>query len=524
MTSRDAVAGPLRVTELLVPLSLAADLAMGAPDGQAAQACLLATGLGRRIGLPDSALADVYYTTLLKHLGCTATAHEEASHLGGDELAVRPLLSRTDDTRLPEVLSLLASIGGGSGLIARSRIVFGALAGARWGPGVQRAVCEVATLLAARIGMPETVQVALGQTFERWDGKGQPGKLRGEAIEFSARVAHVASRAIAFHAIGGARAALESVRQGRGGWFDPVVADALFEHGPALLTEIDATDTLDAALEQEPRPWRTVHTRDVEAIAAAFADMADLKSSFTVGHSPGVAALVYEAAPRLGLADGETAELKLAALLHDLGRVGVPSGAWERPQLRSADWERMRLHPYYTERILSRGRVFAGVASIAGLHHERLDGSGYYRGSRASQLPIAARLLAAADTYQAKTQERPHRAALPAEAAAELLLADARAGRLDPDAVVAVVEVVAHGRTTRIARETPAGLTEREIEVLRLIAKGCSNREIADRLVISPRTAEHHVQHIYEKIGLSTRAGAVMFALQYDLLTPPLHP
>jgi HD-GYP domain-containing protein (c-di-GMP phosphodiesterase class II) len=398
--------------------------------------------------------------------------------------------------------------------------VVGAITGMRWSVEVQRAVCEVATLVAERLEMSEAVRESLGQTFERWDGKGQSRGLEGEAIAFPARIAHVASRAAAFHELGGVDAAVASVRQSRGGWFDPEIADAFVTHGRALLAELDAGDPLDAALEQEPQPWRTVHAGAVEQIARAFADMADLKSSFTLGHSPGVAELVRAAAPQLGLSETESDALQLAALLHDLGRVGVPSGIWEkRSPLGGADWERVRLHPYYTERILARGRTLAGIAPLAGMHHERLDGSGYHRGSRAREIPMAARLLGAADAFQAKTQARPHRAALPVEAAAALLAEQARRGQLDADAVAAVVEA-AGGRAPRGERASPAGLTERELEVLRLLAEGCSNPQIADRLVISRRTAEHHVQHIYEKIGLSTRAGATMFALQHELLAP----
>jgi HD-GYP domain-containing protein (c-di-GMP phosphodiesterase class II) len=324
---------------------------------------------------------------------------------------------------------------------------------------------------------------------------------------------------VAFYELEGEEAALESVRQSRAGWFDPTIADAFLEYGAKLLAELDAVDPLDAALEQEPRPWRIVRPREVQRVARAFADMADLKSSFTLGHSPEVAALARAAAPGIGLTQAEADDVELAGLLHDIGRVGVPSGIWEkRGRLGSADWERVRLHPYYAERVLGRSRRLVAIASIAGMHHERLDGSGYHRGSRAREVPIAARLLAAADCYQTKTQPRPHRGPLPAEAAAETLSEEARQGRLDPDAVAAVIEA-AGGSALRAVRVAPAGLTEREVEVLVLLARGCTNREISERLVISTRTAEHHVQHIYEKIGLSTRAGATMFALQNELLT-----
>ena len=517
-------ASPLRLAELLVPLSLVTDIGMGTPDGEAARACVLASELAVKMGLPSDAIADVYYTTLLKHLGCTATAHEEAAHLGGDELATRPLISRTDEARPSELLSLLRTIGADRSPLERGRIVLGTITGMRWGIEVQRAVCEVASVVAERLGMTPTVRSSLAQGFERWDGRGQPNQIKGDAIELPARFAHLATRALAFHELGGADVAIASVRDSRGGWLDPELVSAFEQYGPTLLEQIDEGDPLEAALRVEPQPWRTVEPRGVLEVARGFADMADLKSSFTLGHSPAVAQLVRDTAPRVGLSDSERADLEIAALLHDIGRVGVPSGVWEKgSRLTASDWERVRLHAYYSERTLVRSSQLAHLAPLVGMHHERLDGSGYHRGSRAPEISLASRLLAAADTYQAKTQSRPHRPALSPDAAADAIVREAAEGRLDPDVVAAIAEV-AQGRVRRVARSAPAGLTDREVEVLRLVAEGCSNREIADRLVISTRTAEHHVQHIYEKIGLSTRAGATMFALQHELLIPDSQP
>jgi DNA-binding CsgD family transcriptional regulator len=220
--------------------------------------------------------------------------------------------------------------------------------------------------------------------------------------------------------------------------------------------------------------------------------------------------------------DRETVDrLHVAGLLHDVGRAGVSNAVWEKPgPLTGAEWEQVRLHPYYTERILATSSSLTPVAAVAGLHHERLDGSGYHRGCGASSLGSAARVLAAADSFQAMTQRRPHRPALDADQAGEELRGDAHRGRLDPDAVAAVLD--AAGKPYRPARggSQPGGLSSREVEVLRLVAEGCSNPEIGRRLGVSRRTAEHHVQHIYTKLGVSTRAAAALFALEHDLLVP----
>ena len=231
-----------------------------------------------------------------------------------------------------------------------------------------------------------------------------------------------------------------------------------------------------------------------------------------------MAALARARPPHAGLDADEAAALRRAALVHDLGRVGVPNGVWDKPgPLSDAEWERVRLHSYYTERILARAPALAPLGATAGLHHERLDGSGYHRGGAAAALRRAARLLAVADAYQAMTQPRPHRPArAPDEAAAEIG-AEVAAGRLDRAAAGAVLHAAGQ-RGALPRRPWPAGLSEREVEVLRLLCRGLSKRQVAEALVVAPATVDHHVRHIYGKIGVSTRAGAAVFALEHGLL------
>ncbi len=221
---------------------------------------------------------------------------------------------------------------------------------------------------------------------------------------------------------------------------------------------------------------------------------------------------------RLGLPQDRVGTVRRAALLHDVGRVAVSSAVWEQERsLTSSQWEQVRLHPYHTERILSRSAQLVGLARIAGMHHERMDGTGYHHGAPGGSIPTEARLLAASDAFQAMTQARPHRRALAPEEAARELGAEAERGRLDVDCARAVI--AAAGQQPTVGRRAwPAGLTDREVDVLRLLARGCSNREIAAELVISSRTAEHHVQHLYAKIGGSTRAAAAVFAMEHGLV------
>jgi HD-GYP domain-containing protein (c-di-GMP phosphodiesterase class II) len=244
-----------------------------------------------------------------------------------------------------------------------------------------------------------------------------------------------------------------------------------------------------------------------------------MRSAYTVGHSPGVAALAEGAARKLGLSGSESSSLRHAGLLHDLGRAGVPVSAWNQTTpLSDQDWERMRRHPSLTELVLARSNALGHLGTLAGLHHERLDGTGY-RGISAASQPITARILAVADCYQTKLELRPHRSASAPGTAADELLGEARAGKLDGAVVDAVL--VAAGQQVRPGkRPLPAGLSEREAEVLSLTVRGLSNRQVADALVVSPKTVGHHIENIYSKIGVSTRVGATMFALQHGLIAP----
>jgi HD-GYP domain-containing protein (c-di-GMP phosphodiesterase class II)/DNA-binding CsgD family transcriptional regulator len=513
----DRIEESVRLIDILAPLSLVTDLGMGQPPEEAMMSCLLATGLARRMGLPEPEVADVYYATLLKHLGCTATAHEEARYLGGDELAGRELARITDFARMADNGRLMANVGKGRGAIRRTRIVVGMLGGVRWGPRVTRAICEVGATMARRLSMSQGVEKSLYQMFERWDGKGGPQGVRGERILLPARFANVASQAVAFANGWGIAEVERTIHQRSGGWFDPGIVSGFEKYGRGLLEEMAGSDAMAAVVEAEPEPHRSIQPWDLDSVARAFADMVDLKSPHHHGHSANVADLASRGASALGLGENETRDIQVAALLHDLGRVGVPAGVWDKPApLTTAEWEAVRLHPYHTERILTRSPPLRGVAHTASMHHERQDGSGYHRGVTAASIAMPARLLAAADAYQAMREDRAHRPALAADKAADRVLRESQKGRLDPDAVRAVCD--AAGVPVSARREWPMGLSKREVEVLRLMATGLSNREIGRRLFISARTAEHHVQHIYAKIGASTRASAAMFAMEHDLV------
>ena len=500
-----------RLLGLLGGLSTMTDLGTSAGTDESLHRCLVATRFARALGCSETEVATVLYTSLLQHLGCTAYAHESAATWGDDVTANRyAFLTDWSDPR--DLLRTFApGMAAGAGT-SRTRVLATMVRhGRRIDAEGPPATCEVARDAAGRLGLPGEVGEALHAILTRWNGKGFP-RLAGDAIPRATRIMHVASTAVLFSLHADPDTALRQVAARARTELDPELAAAF---GPDLLAGLAHGDPYLQLLDAEPDPARWVGEEDVERVARTFGDLADLKSPWLHGHSAAVGDLAGKAAAALGSADQRTT--RLAGYLHDVGRVAVSSAVWDKPDaLTASEREALELHPYWTEKVLSRVPELATVARVAGQHHERCDGSGYHRGLPGSGLVPESRVLAAADRYRCLVEDRPHRPATDPDRAAAQLAADARAGLLDADAVAAVREAAGHETGSR--RPRPAGLTERQVEVLRLVASGLSNREIGDRLVISRRTAEHHVQDVYSRIGTSTRAGAALFAMEHGLL------
>ena len=510
---------PVRLADLLAGLSRLADLGFGLQAGEALRSCALATGLARSLDLPDDDVRAAFCTALLHHVGCTGYAHETA-RVFGDELVLNMAAGLENQADPRDMFAtFLPTLTRGRPPLERARLALTAFTrGKRFGEAYTTAACEVGRDAARRLHLPDEVQRGVYHVYELWRGPGVPAGLAGEDIPVASRIARLTGIAVLFDTIGGVGPAVDAARRRGGGMLDPGLAEHFADRAEALLGGVNATDPRAAALDAEPRPVVSVPDRQLVEVAAVFADLADLKSPYTHGHSSGVAALARGAGERLGLAPAAIADLEVAGLLHDVGRVAIPDTVWEKPgALEAHEWEQVRLHTYHSERILAGSERLARLVPLVGMHHERLDGSGYHRGCARADLPMSARVLAAADAYQAMTQRRAHRPALAPEQAQQRLLDDARKGLLDSDAVAAVLAAAGHDAAVA-RRDPPAGLTDREVEVLRLVADGCSNAQIAGRLVISRRTAEHHVQHIYTKIGVSSRAAAALFAMEHDLL------
>ena len=514
------MSGQLRLAELLGGLSIAADLGFGLEPEEAMRSCLIATAFARHQGLGEDEVADAFYTALLVHVGCTALSHESAAAFG-DDLALMRAVASTNVADPKDVEgTLVPELTRGMDPARASAVAsFSVEQGRAFGRMFDTGSCEVASATARRVGLGESVQRALREVVEWWNGDGPPEGLAGDEISLPARVARVAADAAHFDRIGGEAAVIAALEARKGVILDPALVDAFGPAAAALLGEARRGDPRERILEAEPAPVAEVDATKLSEVAAAFGDVSDLKTPWMHGHSAATAGLAAEAGGRLGLDRRTLSRLEVAALLHDLGRVAISNAIWEKPgPLTAAEWEQVRMHAYHSERILATTPSFEPMARTAGMHHERLDGSGYHRGCRGAELPPDARVLAAADAFCAMTADRPHRAALAGERAAEELKRGVREGGLDREAVGAVLDAAGERRPRRRDNLRPGGLSEREVEVLRLVAEGCSNPEIAERLVISRRTAEHHVQHIYAKVGLSSRAGLALFAHEHELV------
>ncbi len=509
--------GPIRLTEILAAIAMATDLGTGQPMGHALRTCFLSTAIAREMGCGPDEVREVHQVALLRFLGCTADSAETAVMAGGDDLAFNAAMAPVFmGSTLESMGPLMRSVGVGKPLPTKVRL----LAATLTSPGeLARALlahCEVATALAKRLGLSHGVVTALGHAYERWDGKGHPAGVAHESVPLAMRVVAVARDVDVLTRLG--IDVGEALRSRSGHAYDPDVVNVVSNMPKTWSEPLDSGDTWAAVTDVEPLPHTTIASGGLDDALGVFADFADLKSTWMRGHSRTVADLARRGARNAGLGQEESDQLGRAGLLHDLGRVGVENGIWDKQGgLSTEAWERVRLHPYLTERILAHCAPLSDLGQLASTHHERLDGSGYHRGSLAGRLSTSSRILAAADVWAALTAERPHRPAMDRASAARIMDQQVGEGRLDRDAVAAIHAATGE-RQARMTSEGAGRLTAREVEVLRLIARGLSNKEVARDLFISPKTVGRHVENIYAKIDVSTRAGAALHAMSEGLV------
>jgi HD-GYP domain-containing protein (c-di-GMP phosphodiesterase class II) len=398
----------------------------------------------------------------------------------------------------------------------RTAASMAATGGARVMRGIQ-GHCLVTSTLADQLGLPEETSAAVRQFFTRWDGQGVPRGVRGEQIALVVRLFHLADVVEVHHRRSGVAAAVEVARARSGSQFDPRLVDAFCSTAVEVLPV--ATDEHDAHELFAGEPGLTGQLTDDELDAAlvALADFTDLRSVSRAGHSRGVADLSAAAARGLRLPAGEVRMVYRAGLVHDVGLHGVPTTILDKTApVTASEGERLRAASYFTERVLARPPALARLGAIAGLAHERMDGSGYHRGIGGQAVPLPGRILAAACAFRELVEPRPSRPARTLKEATGVIRAEIAAGRLDQAAADAVLAAAGAGTRRRVAG--PAGLTPRELEVLGLIARGASTGDVADRLGISRKTAGTHIERIYAKTGASSRSTATLFALRSGLL------
>ena len=512
----------LRMSELVATLALGQDNAFGQPLESQLRSCLLAVWLSDEADLGPDTRSTVYWTALLRYVGCTGHAHE-VSGLFGDEIVARARTLLHDAANPQEVIGeaiALATAGHPPDEQEQIRQIIEREA-IPWSEHNFASGCEVADVLVRRLGFGPDVRDALRCTFERWNGMGFPAHVSGEDIPLPMRIVHLTHDMEAIGRLGSFDEALEAAHDRRDRTYDPRLVDLFVAHGEHWFGQLGKVEPWDATLELEPSPRRELRGTDLDDALRVVADFVDLKSPFMGGHSRRCAALCSRAAAVAGLTDDEATALVRAALVHDLGSTAIPNSIWDKPgPLTRAEFDRVEIHPMLTEQMLRRSPALAELTPLAASHHERLDGSGYHRRERASADDVSSGILAAADVYTAMTSDRADRPAYSeVQAAAELALL-VSGGVLDGRATDAVLSASGHGsnRSSRRASTRPGGLTKREVEVLRLAARGLTTAAIAEELFISPKTVDHHVQHVYTKIGVSTRAAAALWAMEHGVV------
>jgi putative nucleotidyltransferase with HDIG domain len=450
--SPDAVTPPtgtpgdtVRVSEVISALSYALDLTEGQPEGHSVRTCLIGMRIGREIGLDADARSSLFYALLLKDAGCSSNSAATCELFGADDHTVKRTWKTVDwASRWQSIGHVVRNVRPGESIVAKARQVVGFTKQEAPGTELVRTRCERGADIARMLEMPDDTAAAIRALDEHWDGRGVPGGLAGEEIPLLARIACLAQTVEIFHSTRGLQAAFGVAVDRAGRWFDPELVRALrglrtdgaFWAGLAGDCRAQA-----AALEPGDRALTADGDR-LDRIAHAFARVIDAKSPYTYRHSEGVAEYADAAARVLGFDADARRDLRRAALLHDVGKLGVSNRILDKPaKLTEEEFAVVRRHPEYSYRILARVAPFRALAETAASHHERMDGRGYHRGIAAGTLPLAARVLAVADVCDALSAERPYRAAMPRERVLEIMRRDAGPA-LCPDSFAALQEAL----------------------------------------------------------------------------------
>lgn len=437
----------LKLSELIGSLSYALDLTEGQPEGHCVRSCWIGMHIGREAALAPQQLWELYYTLLLKDVGCSSNAARICELYLTDDLGFKRDFKSVRDSTPHLIAFVLKHTGLKAGLAERFRAVLAMLREGR--DTAQELIvtrCSRGAEIARLLRFPESVAAGIYSLDEHYNGKGRPNRLQGEAIPVYARIAMLAQLVDVFHTAGGREAALAELRYRTGSWLDPQLVRA-FERvaaGAGFWTQL-AAPGLDATVFAMEPAGHTMPIDDdyLDDIATAFGQVVDSKSPYTGGHSARVALYTDMIAESLGLSPERRRWLKRGALLHDVGKLGVSNSILDKPgALDREEWAQVRRHAEFTETILTRIDAFAELGRIAGAHHERLDGGGYPRGLAADRIALETRIITTADIFDAITAERPYRAAIPPRQA--LAMMEKTVGTaLDPRCFAALQDAVA---------------------------------------------------------------------------------
>lgn len=512
------------LAELLCALSFATDMSMGQLMEHGLRTAYIGLQIADTMHLPEEDRQGIFYGALLKDAGCTACASIFSTFFAGNDLGPRSDCILLDHDSMKQAVAWFwrhapqdVSIAG------RIANVFSFLTECR---GVMKESmaghCEVGEMFARRLGLPQQVQEAVRYAWERWDGKGMAYGLNGSHIPIAAQVLHLSQVIECAYWAGGATAAKAMARERQGKDFNPELVAAFFKssESPDFWPVLERENVQETVLQMKPpASFDKIAADQIEVVCEVLADFADVKSRNTWNHSLTVAEVAVKTARQMGLGQPQLTKIRLSALVHDLGKAAVPIGVLDKGEgLTGDEWERFRLHPYYTERVLARVGPLSDLAPDAASHHEWVNGEGYHRGLSSVQIPLGGRILAVSDTFVTLSRSEGD------NVDARRILHKMReyvGERLDGECYEALLGSVtgsAPPKRTRGQDPRYGYLSDREIEVLRLVAAGMTNREVAKELVISDKTVEHHLEHIYNKLGVSSRTSAVVFAVQQGIV------
>lgn len=459
--SSSAAAPPLtgtsiRMSEILSPLSFALDLTEGRPMGHSVRTCILGMRIAKHIAMPVAEQSDLFYALLLKDAGCSSNSSKLFHILTADEIRAKRNVKYTDWTQVgwDSLRYAMEHVATGKPFLERVRTLVRVAAKQQVEScELVKIRCERGASIARRIGLPEPIAEGIHSLDEHWNGGGYPDHKRGAEIPLFSRIMNLAQTLDVFLVAKGPQAALEVAQTRSKRWFDPSLvkaAHSLAKTG-ALWQGLDKEVVIEDALALEPMERHLLADEaTLDGICDAFAEIIDAKSPFTYRHSNGVADATIAICGQLGFDPAQKSFMRRAALLHDIGKLGVSNAILEKPgKLDAAEWESIKKHPAYSFEILRRIPSFENLAEVAASHHEKLDGSGYFRGYGAEQLPLSARILAVADIYDALAAKRPYRDAMPLEQVFGILSKDAPRA-LDPACLEGLKTAVGLGSLSKV--------------------------------------------------------------------------